>query len=519
MTYISNITSKIVISSEDALSSGVTYTSDSADSKGFSSIGIFCKTSSIGYLLLQQSTDSTNWDTEQKWSYEPDKQDYLDKTVTLKCRYVRIIFTCGTIAQTFLRLVGTFHKHKQVSDQKQVVQQDPQTLDGFQRQVTVSPTTNVDVHRVLGLNPLELINYTVGAASISHNTDTSSADLTVTAGASSGDKAVSRSRVRLTYQPSKIVSCHITSVLALTSDSNIISRCGIMDDNQGFFVGHSAGTNYIGYRTRVSGSVSESLITEADWNGNTSNFTLDTSKNNIYHIKFGWLGVATCQISCLAHGHRHVLHTFRFENAQTVPHLLTASLPLSWEVEATGGTTTETASLRAICGSISSLGGATPLGKSFSVNNGATGKSVTAVETPLISLAITGTDYKLACVQAVVDHISVICTTNANLLIQVRLYRDTALTGVLTGASWVAGGNGISTDVLATALVTTAGSEVLSSAYFTNSLDSINLPASESARITYNQLDDVSDVLVLTATRIGSGTETVYGATDFTTYI
>ena len=517
-----------VISTNNSTSSTLTasgvFTGLSDDTKGYTAITVFATSDEDGHLIILQSTDGTNFDKLTRYNFSPKNQIYIDSTIALSCRYVKVTYTNGATGQTSFRLATTYHTNKDSKDEAQTVNFERGSQDGFQRLITCEPHTFVDVHRVLGLNSRKLINYSPNAsATIVHQTDAASAVLNILAGAGSSARATSRSRARIVYQPSKVVDTIMTGVLALSSfaDSNtVISRIGLFDENSGVFVAHTNGTDYIAHRTRVSGSVVDTLVASTDWNGPCTNFTLDTSKANIYNFRHAWLGVSSIQVSILAHGNLHILHTFSFENTQTTPFQLTGSLPLTWEIQANAAVP-GAFSMGALCGSISSLAGATPNGVSFAIGDGVTGKTVTATETPLIAIAIDATDYKLECVQAVMNHLSVICTTNANFMIRVRLYHDVADTTALTGVSWVSMGNetGVKYDITSTAIASTTSSTTLVASFFTASIDSISLPTNDSARITYNQLDALSDILVVTAQRIGSGTETCYSNIDMVSYI
>ena len=475
-----------------------------------------------GFLLIQESPDNSNFDKETRFNFDPTRQNYIDTTIKLSARYVKITYTNGGTSQASFRLATTYHTNKAAVDTAQTIQFPTGSLDGFQRIITCSPVTNVDVHRVLGLNNLSIINYVAGTgATITHNADQASATLSLASGATAGSMCTSRSRARIIYQPSKVIDTIMTGVLAANiTETNVVSRMGLFDANSGVFISSQSTGDAIGHRTRVSGSVVDTLIARADWNGQSQNFTLDTTKANIYNFRHAWLGVSSVQVAVLAHGHRHILHTFFFENVRTAVFQLTGSLPLSWELERTSGTSTAAASTVAICGSISSLAGATPSGKSYTINRGRDAISITSTETAILAISLVASDYALECVQAAIRAVSVICTSNAHVLIQLRLFHDTTDTTALPSVSWSTAGadSGVQYSTAATTLNTT-GSTVLTSAYFTETSDSITVKLDESARLAYNALNGLSDIMVVTAQVVVGGSETISCALDFTSYI
>ena len=509
-------------SSTATLGAAGVFSGTADDTKGYSTVNVFAVADVSGTLLIQESADNSNFDKQTRVNFEPTRQDYIDTTVVISARYVKIIYTNGDAIQSNFRLATTYHGNKSATDTPQKIKFSSGSRDGFDRVITCSPVTNVDVHRVLGLNDLQIINYAAGTgATITHNTNESSAALTLASGATNGSTCTSRSRARIVYQPSKVIDTIMTGMFEAYGDAGVIARMGLFDDNSGIFIGRQSTGDVIGHRTRVSGSVVETLVARADWNGPSQNFTLDTTKTNIYNFRHAWLGVSSIQVAVLAHGNRHILHTFFFENVQTTVFQLTGCLPLSWTIENTGANTTAASTLTAICGSISSLAGATPSGKSFSVSNGNTSVAVNGgVETALLSLAIDATSYAYECVQAIMTNISVICTSNANVIIRARLFQDVALTSALSGAVWTSVGSESGVQVGIGGTLVTTGSREVSSSYFTASIDSINLPIDDSARITYNSKNAMSDILVITAQRSsGTQNEVLYASLDFTSYI
>ena len=122
-------------------------------------------------------------------------------------------------------------------------------------------------------------------------------------------------------------------------------RWGYFDDNNGAFFELDGTTLYVVIRSNNTGSVVDTRIAQANWNGdrldgnggerNITNATLDITKINFYWISFSQ---SSCSISWgIRTSFRNITcHAYCWTNTQIRPLFKRWSLPVSWEMENTG---------------------------------------------------------------------------------------------------------------------------------------------------------------------------------------
>lgn len=497
------------------LTANNTYTGTNDDVRGYNSYNIFLKSDVSGKLTIQFSPDGTNYDESKIYVFDISKESYLNINGTVNLRYIKLSYLNGSTNQTYFRLTTTYNVHKS-NTHEQETYFNHQNVDLFNRLITVSPEIGISVNRIMSLNT-ENISYK-SDVTLSHNTNHASVDLTIS---TANQVSRSRTRRRLKYQPSKVITIFATGVLVLSYTANADYRIGMFDDNNGFFFAHRDGTNYIVHRSYTSGSVVDTEIAESDWNGNGAiDFTFDETKANIYMFQFGWLGVSSCKAIIIANGKQYLMHTFYFENSLTTCYMTFATLPISWEIIGSG--TSGAGTLRAICGSASSLGGLVINGNAYTINTGVTSVEITNVETPVISIKITGGSVILDAVQILLKRLSLICTSNANIIIRIRKWQNKTPAQALTGSSFSSIGNdsGGDYDVAATAIASTDGSYIIDSYYFSRTVDGIDIPIDDMNKLLlYDQLNSISDIISVTCQNTTGTTEDIFCSVNLISFI
>lgn len=198
----------------------------------------------------------------------------------------------------------------------------------------------------------------VGASS-THLPNESSIRLRV--GTVSGEYVERRTRRCFRYQPGKSQNITMTAVIG-TGKTNVRKRLGYFNDNNGLFFEQDGTTLYIVRRTYTSGSVVDNRVAQSSWNidsldGNgPSGITLDVSKGNIYNIDFQWLGVGRVRFSINIDGKSIFVHEIDNANNLTEVYMTTANLPLTYSIENTGTSASQTDFIQ-ICSSVQSEGG------------------------------------------------------------------------------------------------------------------------------------------------------------------
>ena len=133
-----------------------------------------------------------------------------------------------------------------------------------------------------------------------------------------------------------------------------IRRWGLFDAENGFYFkvgkdGNTAGTAStsnegfcVVIRTSTSGSVTETIIPQDDFNGDKLNGkgrsqeTFDLSKNNQYWIDIQWHGAGRVRFGTYLNGQRIIMHTYFAGNIETAAMSQTASLPSCTSIKSAG---------------------------------------------------------------------------------------------------------------------------------------------------------------------------------------
>jgi hypothetical protein len=263
-------------------------------------------------------------------------------------------------------------------------------IDAFGRLRTTSPYTLFDnIHRYTDdTRNWDIV--TSGTGSSNHSVNSSSIFMTV--GTASGDKVIRQTKRYFLYQPGKSLS--IMNTFTMQPKANVRQRVGYFDTNDGIFLEHDGSQLYIVKRSSVSGTVVETRVPQSQWSEDKfdgtgySRATLDITKSHIFWIDIEWLGVGTVRAGFVINGVVYTAHKFHHANIGTSTYMASATLPLRYEIENTG-TSSSSTSLEHICNTINSEGGHTPKVFTRAVSNPLTGVNVSNIlYTPLIALRL-----------------------------------------------------------------------------------------------------------------------------------
>ena len=383
-------------------------------------------------------------------------------------------------------------------------------LDAFGRARISSPYTIFDSQNRYAQNAYFDTALT-GSGTSTYVANESTVDLETTT--ASGDKVIAQTKRSFSYQPGKSLLVMNTFVMSAAQD-NLRMRVGYFNDNNGVFLQRSGSTLSLVRRTYVTGTAVDTVVDQADWNGDKLNgtgdsgFTIDVTKAQIFWQDFEWLGVGSVRCGFVINGQIIVCHTFNNANNLTSVYMQTAILPIRYEVENLG-ILGSAAKFKRICSTVISEGGyerrvALNTSARMTTQNGAISTSFV----PLVSIRLAS-----GRTGAVVlpDGYSVL-GSGAGGEFEVVLVKNPTL----TGASWTASSSAnVEYDISATSYT---GGSIIRNAYTSSGAQTSGAVDSER---DYNwdlqigsTISGTSDIYTL-AIRALSGTHSAIGSLSF----
>jgi hypothetical protein len=165
-------------------------------------------------------------------------------------------------------------------------------------------------------------------------------------GTTGGIKAVTNTSV--TYRPHAETYAAFSAIFT-AGVANSYQRVGIYDTNNGFFIGYE-GTSF---GITVRQSTVDTTVAKASFNVDTlsgqsgSKYTrngvpeaLDPTKDNLYRIRFGWLGASGIFFEVLSPDQEWVtFHIHRVINTAIIPSVANPNLPITLDARKTSGAT------------------------------------------------------------------------------------------------------------------------------------------------------------------------------------
>lgn len=269
------------------------------------------------------------------------------------------------------------------------------------------------------------------------------------------------------YQPGKSLQSLNTFVFN-PPKTNLRQRVGYFGAQNGIYLEQDGTTINFVERSYSNGSVTETRVSQANWNvdtllGNTpsspSQLTLDLTKAQILFIDVEWLGLGTVRCGFVINGQLVHCHSFHHANVIDSTYMTTASLPLRYEIKNTG-TTASSSVMKQVCSTVISEGGYELRGDQWSVG--------TPVQTPK-TLATAGTYYPIVSIQlkstnldaiVILTALSILGINSSPCSVAYRVIRGASL----TSPSWTPASNesSVEYDTSATGL---SGGQVLAQGY------------------------------------------------------
>ena len=335
-------------------------------------------------------------------------------------------------------------------------------IDAFGRLRVSTPFTLFDSsHRFTDNGLWATSTATSGTATF--NSAQGLVDLSVTS--ASGSEVIRETFKVFSYQPGKSLLVLSTFVMS-PAKTNLRQRIGYYGTQNGLYVQLNNSTLSFVERSYVTGSVTESIINQSNWNvdpmnGNgPSGIILDITKAQILFMDIEWLGLGTVRMGFVIDGNFYVCQKFHHANIITSTYITTASLPLRYEITNTGATS-GASTLKQICSTVLSEGGYQLNGLQQAIG--------IPVTTPR-NLATAGTFYPIVSIRLKTspDRLDaiVICTAISVIATSTGAYNwQVIASGTTTGGSWVSAGANSAVNYNITGTSFTGG-RILASGFF-----------------------------------------------------
>lgn len=332
-------------------------------------------------------------------------------------------------------------------------------IDAFGRMRISSPFTIFDNSFRTGEDTRSWDTKNTGTSSVTHlpNESTMAMDI----GTDSGDYCIRETLRPFQYQPGKSLLIMNTFVMN-SAKPNLSQRVGYFDEDNGFFVLLEDSETYWVKRSYISGSAVDTAVAQSSWNvdtldgsgdvNNPSGIELDISKAQIQWMDLEWLGVGSVRTGFVINGQFIITHVFHHANIIDSVYITTASLPIRYEIENTGATTSASR-LKHICNSVQSEGGWNPVIETRAASTALTGILLSQVEyRPIISIRLKSA-----------YHFAIVVPVLMNLYgIESNAFGYKILTGAtITGGTWVDAGSESSVEYNASATSLSGGRSVL----------------------------------------------------------
>jgi hypothetical protein len=348
----------------------------------------------------------------------------------------------------------------------------PSSVDAFGRLRTSQPLTLFDSNHRYQDNGLWATS-TASGGTVTFNSNQGLVDLAVTT--TSGSKVYRETLKTFAYQPGKSLLVMTTFVFS-PAKVNLRQRVGYYSDSNGMYLelnGIGASSLSFVERSYVSGSVTETRISQANWNVDkldgtgTSGMTLDPTKAQILWMDIEWLGLGTVRMGFVIDGKFITCHQFHHANLITSTYITTACLPLRYEIENTG-TTASASTLKQICSTVISEGGYEIRGAQQGIGTPITTPTTLGTAGtyyPIVSLRLKTTRLDAVVILTALSFMGI--TNNANYNWQVR-------SGTVTiGGTWVSASSTSSVEYNITGTGLTDG-RVLAQGYSSASNQSVS---------------------------------------------
>lgn len=337
-------------------------------------------------------------------------------------------------------------------------------VDAFGRARMSTPLTLFDSSHRFKDNGLWSTSNTA-TATYSHNANAGIVSLSLDTTANA--EIIRETTKVFSYQPGKSLQTLNTFVFN-PAKNNLRQRVGYFGAQNGIYVEQDGNTINFVERSYVGGAVSETRVSQADWNIDTllgavssspSQILLDPTKAQILFVDVEWLGLGTVRCGFVIDGRLIHCHSFHHANLIDTTYMTTASLPLRYEIKNTG-TTASPSTLKQVCSTVISEGGYELRGDQWSIGTPITSsKALTTAGTyyPIVSIRLKSTNLDAI---AILTALSILGVNASSCSVAWRVIRG----ATITSPSWAAasGDSSVEYDLSGTGV---SGGQVLGSGY------------------------------------------------------
>ena len=265
------------------------------------------------------------------------------------------------------------------------------SVDGFGRLRVGEPHTLFESFDRFGISGTRWNYANTGNSSVVFANNEGCVHMTL--GTASSDSILYETKKTFPYQPGKSLLIMMTATFA-EPKANLTQRIGYYSSNNGIYLEQTDSSAYIVMRSISTGSVNNNTIIQTNWNVDTfdgngpSGLTLDLTKSQIFWTDLEWLGVGSVRCGFVINGQMHIAHVFHHANLGTSTYMQTACLPLRYEINNNGNTTSGSL-MRKICSVVMSEGGYNQVSLSRSASNPITGKNLAnSIRNPMVSIRL-----------------------------------------------------------------------------------------------------------------------------------
>ncbi len=389
-----------------------------------------------------------------------------------------------------------FETHIQADYRGQIMRRgiDSGEVDAFARKRVSQPYTLFDSALRYDKRSDVWNEVITGSASSVHDPNQSSINMTVTT--ASGDSVMRRTRRRFPYQAGKSL-LSIQSFTGAAPASGVIQEVGLFDDNNGIMLRASGTTLQFVVRGKYSGSVTENVVNQDQWNIDTASW-LDFSKANIFTTDLDWLGAGRVRCGFILDGEYHYCHEFLHANNISSVYMTAAVLPQTYRI-AKYATSVSGATMKQICSTVASEGGYEPYGEVYTIS-----PSIGSIVNTSGEGIVVGIRMASGRTDNVIIPVKVDLITEDNTTIEWRLRRNPTTSGV----TWAASSNGRgNVETTSAGTIVSGGTIVNAGLYFSAGSVAIDVQDGLSLSLGVNA-NNASDELFLTVTSSGNAKAT-----------
>ncbi len=454
-------------------------------------------------VKFEFSSNGTNWDIIKGFTYFASDTAF-EREIKAASQFFRVRYTT-VLSQGTFRLQTTFKlAAKEKREEKFEFPKNFSTAPSFRDEPEKHLLFSCD--NTSGKNLRIKYEETTGTANIETFGFSPFIRLSVTGVGT----AMRRSRSRIPYVTGSKLFIQMTGTLnhSVTNGADVASQIGYMDDTEGYFFQYLNNTLSINRKSSQGGNLS---IPQSEWNVNPLGGvngipTFTPNLMQVFWIEFGWgdMGIVKCGI--MYKGQYVTLHVFNELNLTSTPAITSGSQYIMYRIESAGNTgrMIDLAQSAHVYGSM-------PVGKPFSINRGTTTVPITATREPVLTLRMKAGSKAVAQLR----DISIMSSSNGNILMELYRYTDTAVASVLNNTSFVSADSDsdVEYNIAATSLLSLVGGTLITSKYFSNNIDTGSLEKYFNSA-EFSVTNGEPDLMVICTSSVG-GTENVIAGANW----